>query len=166
MKKWALTYKYIAGRMALVCGIISAISTVALVLLTVGDVFLRYFFNSPILGSFELTEYLLIPIIFFAIPWATMEKANVRIDLIVGKLRQKNRAVIYAVSCFLSMVVTFSIAWYTVPQIAYIHRIKVRSDMLRIPAYPFYFLVAVGLFMLFFVLIANLIDFIDEAVNQ
>jgi TRAP-type C4-dicarboxylate transport system permease small subunit len=95
-----------------------------------------------------------------------MEKANVRIELIVGKLRQKRRSVIYAASCFLSMVVTICIAWFTVPQVGYIYSIKVRSDMLRIPAYPFYFLVAVGLFMLFLVLIANLIDYIDEAVNQ
>lgn len=157
------TYKRIITRIAHLCGVLGVISLLILVLLTVADVFLRYFFNSPILGGYELTEYLLIPIVFFSIPWTTKEKSNVRVDLIVGNFKDKRRAIIYAVSCVLSIIVTFVFAWFTVPQAFYIRESRIVSESLEIPAYPFYLLTALGFFILFFILIDNLIDFITEA---
>jgi TRAP-type C4-dicarboxylate transport system permease small subunit len=157
------TYKRIITMIARLCGVLGVISLLILVLLTVADVFLRYFFNSPIIGGYELTEYLLIPIVFFSIPWTTKEKSNVRVDLIVGNLKNKKRAIIYAVSCFLSIIVTSVFAWFTVPQALYIRESRIVSETLEIPAYPFYFLTALGFFILFFILIDNLIDFITEA---
>ena len=156
-------YKTIITKIAHLCGILGAISLVLLSLLTVGDVCLRFFFNSPIVGSYELTEYLLIPIVFFALPWATKEKANVRVDLIVGRIRKNRRAIIYGISCVLSIIVTSVFAWFTVPQAFYIYDVYIHSEMLKIPAYPFYFLTALCFFLLFFILIDNLIDYIEEA---
>jgi TRAP-type C4-dicarboxylate transport system permease small subunit len=144
---------------------LGAIVLAGLMLLTVGDVVLRYFFNAPILGSFELTEFILVVIVFFAIPWATAQKANVRVDLFVDRLPSKVRTVFNIVACFLSVFVTALFAWYTVPQAIYIWRLYSVSDMLDIPAYPFYFMVAFGFFLLFFVLVANLIEFIKEMVK-
>ena len=166
MQSILTTYKTIIRNVARVCGILGALSLVLLSLLTICDVILRFFFNSPIVGSYELTEYMLIPIVFFAIPWASMEKSNVRVDLIVGRFRRKRRAVIYAISCILSIIVTFVFAWFTVPQAFYIQEVRIESEMLDIPAYPFYFLTALGFFILFFVLIDNLIDFIKEAADK
>ena len=137
-----------------------------LVLMTVADVVLRFFFNNPILGSFELTEYLLVPITCFAIAWASHEKANVRVDLIVGKWSRRPKAILYAASCFLSLIMAFIFAWFTVPQAFYILDINIVSDMLKIPAYPFYFIIALGFFILFFILISSLIEFIEEAVAK
>ena len=156
-------YKTIITKIARICGILGAISLILLSLLTVADVLLRYFFNSPIVGSYELTEYLLIPIVFFAIPWATKEKSNVRVDLIVGRFRKNRRAIVYGISCVLSIIVTSVFAWFTVPQAFYIYEIYIHSEMLKIPAFPFYFLTAAAFFILFFILIDNLIDFIEEA---
>jgi len=147
------------------CGFLGTFVMAGLVLLTVGDVVLRYFFNAPILGSFELTEYTLVVMVFFAIPWATAEKANVRIDLIVGRFSTRVRAIFDSVTCFLSLFVTALFAWYTVPQAIYMKKLYSVSDMLDIPLYPFYFMVAFGFFLLFFVLVANLIEFIKEAVK-
>jgi TRAP-type C4-dicarboxylate transport system permease small subunit len=166
MRTIITTYKKIITKIARICGILGAISLILLSLLTVSDVILRFFFNSPIVGSYELTEYLLIPIVFFAIPWATKEKSNVRVDLIVGGFRKRRRAMLYAISCVLSIMVTFVFAWFTIPQAFYIHKVRIESEMLEIPAYPFYFLTALGFFILFFILIDNLIDFIDEAVDK
>jgi TRAP-type C4-dicarboxylate transport system permease small subunit len=163
MQTISTIYKKIISKIARICGILGAISLILLSLLTVGDVILRYFFNKPIVGSFELTEYLLIPIVFFSIPWTTKEKSNVRVDLIVGRFKDRRRLIIYAVSCFLSIIVTAVFAWFTVPQAIYIGKSNIHSEMLNIPAYPFYILTALGFFILFFILIDNLIDFIKEA---
>lgn len=144
-------------------GFIGALTMVGLMLLTVADVGLRYIFNAPILGSFELTEFSLILLVFFAIPWGTAQKVNVRVDLIVGKFPARLRAIFDSVTCFISLLVIALFAWYTVPQAIYMMKLGSESDMLEIPLYPFYFIVALGFFLLFFVLIANLIDLINEA---
>ena len=166
MQAMITTYKKIVSKIARICGILGCISLILLSLLTVGDVILRYFFNSPIVGSYELTEYLLIPIVFFSIPWTTRQKSNVRVDLIVGRFKDRRRAILYAISCVFAIIVTFVFAWFTVPQAIYIGKANIHSEMLHIPAYPFYIITALGFFILFFILIDNLIDFIKEAAGK
>lgn len=159
----ATKYTRIIYAVAHVGGFIGSLTMVGLMLLTVADVLLRYFFNSPILGSFELTEFALILLVFFAIPWGTAQKVNVRVDLFVGPLPDRVRAIFDSITCFFSTLMTALFAWYTVPQAKYMMKLGTESDMLEIPLYPFYFIVALGFFLLFFVLIGNLIDFIVEA---
>ena len=166
LKRIFSSYTKITYSFAHKCGFIGAIFMVGLMLLTVGDVVLRYFFSKPILGSFELTEFFLVALVFLAIPWAAAEKFNVRVDLLVGKLPERIRAKFDSVTCAMALIVTALFAWYTVPQAIYKLRLGSESDMLNIPVYPFYFLVAFGFFVLFFVLVANLIDFIKGAVKR
>ena len=146
-------------------GLLGAFSMIGLMMLTVADVFLRKFFNAPILGSYEITEFLLVVLVFFAIPWAALKKANVKVDLIVGELSERVQAGFSSVTCFLSFVVTGFFGWYTIPQAVYIFKLGSVSDMLEIPYYPFYFFVAFGFFTLMFVLFANLIEFVRKAVR-
>jgi TRAP-type C4-dicarboxylate transport system permease small subunit len=146
-------------------GLLGAFTMIGLMMLTVADVFLRKFFNAPILGSFEITEFLLVVLVFFAIPWAALKKANVKVDLIVGKLSQRVQAAFSSVTCLLSLIVTAFFGWYTIPQAVYILKLGSVSDMLEIPVYPFYFVVAFGFFILMFVLLANLIEFVRKAVK-
>ena len=163
LNKMINTYTKIVNSVTHKWGFFGALVMIGLMLLTVGDVVLRYFFNAPILGSFELTEFILVVMVFFAIPWATVKKANVRVDLFVGRLPLRVRTIFDIVTCFMGLIVTALFAWYTVPQAIYIWRLYSVSDMLEIPVYPFYFMVAFGFFLLFFVLVANLIEFIKKA---
>lgn len=146
-------------------GLLGAFAMIGLMMLTVVDVFLRKFFNAPILGSFEITEFLLVVLVFLAIPWAALKKSNVRVDLIVGGLPQRVQAAFSSVTCFLSLVITAFFGWYTIPQGIYMLRLNRVSEMLDIPFFPFYFVVAFGFLILVFVLLANLIEFVHKAVK-
>jgi TRAP-type C4-dicarboxylate transport system permease small subunit len=146
------------------CGIFGGLVMAGLMLLTVADVFLRYLARAPILGSFEMTELLLVVVAFFAIPWAAAKKVNIRVDLLVGRLPPRIQAVFESVTCFMGLIFTAFCAWYTVPQAIYTWRLGKESDMLEIPIFPFYFIVAFGFFILFFILLANLIEFVKKAV--
>ena len=157
-------YTKIISKIAHVCGFLGTIFLAGLMLMTAADVFLRYFFNAPILGSFEITEFLLVVIVFLAIPWAAMQRVNVRVDLVVGKFSSKLRARFDAVTCVFALIVTGFFTWYTVPQVIYVFNLGTVSDMLEIPYWPFYFMVALGFFLLFLVLIDTLIEFIKKAV--
>ena len=159
----ATRYTKIVYSIAHIGGFFGSLTMVGLMLMTVADVVLRYFFNAPILGSFELTEFSLILLVFLAIPWGTAQKVNVRVDLLVGSMPDRVRAIFDSITCLFSICITALFAWYTVPQAKYMMKLGSESEMLEIPHYPFYFMVALGFFLLFFVLIGNLIDFINEA---
>lgn len=166
LKRLSIQITNVSKRIGWVCGFLSAIFTICLIVMTVSDIFLRFFFSKPINGCFELTEYLMIPIVFLALPLTTSRNAHVRVDLLTGKLRRRKKAALYSVSCFLSSCIIFLCGWYTFPEAMYAKEIMFKSDMLDIPTYPFYFIIMIGFFLLFFTLIADFIQYIDKAVTK
>ncbi|NKB60644.1 MAG: TRAP transporter small permease subunit [Gammaproteobacteria bacterium] len=59
----------------------AAVLLFAMMSLTFIDVILRYWFNAPIPGGFEVTELLLASLIFCGLPLVTMENEHVSVDL-------------------------------------------------------------------------------------
>lgn len=160
------TYTKLVNSVIRIFSFLGAMIMIGLVTMTVVDVFLRYFFRAPILGSFELTELFMVVMVFFAIPWAAIKKANVKVDLLVTRLPARTRAAFDSVTCLLSLLITGLCACFTVPQIIYLWKLYSFSPMLKIPIYPFYIAVTVGFFLLFFILVANFIEFIEKAVKR
>lgn len=149
-----------------VCCYIAALATIFLIILTVSDVFLRFAFNKPIDGTFELTEYLMVIIVFLSFPWATIRGVHVRVDLLTGRFSKRKQAVLYGISCALSMLITFWFGWYTYPEAMYAYDLQFKSDMLNIPSYPFYFIIMIAFFILLFALLAVFIQFIKEVFSK
>ena len=68
--------------------------------LTVADVLMRYCFRAPIPGASELTELMLVIIVFFAVADTHSVKGHVAVDLVVSHLAPHTRAAIaFIVSC-------------------------------------------------------------------
>ena len=139
---------------------------VSMMLLTVADVILRYFFAKPIVGSVELTEYMLIPIIFLALPWCTIKGGNPKVDIIVGKLPARVRTIFESVTCLLSIGVCFLLCWQSFFEAGNVWEAHRASEFLNIPASPFYFVMAIGFTALFFTLIILLIRFMAKVVKE
>ena len=53
--------------------------------LTTVDVVGRYVFNSPITGVFEITEYLVLILIFSFIGYTQSQKSHVAVDLLLAR---------------------------------------------------------------------------------
>ncbi|WP_397474492.1 TRAP transporter small permease [Pusillimonas sp.] len=53
-----------------------------MMLLTVVDVFGRYIFNRPVLGSFEITEVLLAGLVFCTLPLVSLAREHIAVDLL------------------------------------------------------------------------------------
>jgi hypothetical protein len=69
---------------AKLCGWVSAAFLAAMLLLIVVDVVLRKFGLSPIHGTFELVELLLVCTFFFALPATFLREENIVVDMIDG----------------------------------------------------------------------------------
>jgi len=60
---------------------IAAIALLAMMLVTVVDVFLRYVFNSPVRGSYDFVEATLVVFVFHGIAAGFLRRTNIVIDL-------------------------------------------------------------------------------------
>jgi TRAP-type C4-dicarboxylate transport system permease small subunit len=158
-------YKRIIGNISHKLAYVAAALILAMMMLTVADVFLRYFFNAPINGTYEITELMMVLVFAPTLAWTAMRGANVRVDLLVGRFPNRVQGAFDSATCLLSLFVTGVITWFTVPQAMFVYRIKTVSDQLEIPFYPFFIVIAVGFFLLIFALVSNLIDFLTKAVK-
>src|SRR5437879_602366 len=61
---------------------LAAAALVILMTVTVADVFLRYLFNKPIRGSYDIVESMLLVLVFNAMAAAFFRRRNIVIDLI------------------------------------------------------------------------------------
>ena len=113
-----------------------------MMLLTFVDVVLRYIFNRPLRGGFEITELLLLVLIFGGLPLVSHADEHVTMDLIdrlLGRGRELWQRVIQAVSA----AVMFLLAWLVWLKADRIWAYRDATDVLRIVYGPFVYFMAV-----------------------
>jgi len=127
---------------------------IPLMLLTFADVMLRGFFNKPIPGSFEISQYILAIFILLGAAYTQQVKGHVGVDFVTSRLSPRLRAICEIVTTLLSLFIVAVVVWQ-----GWVVGIteKAVSDQLRIPQYPFKLLVAVGGLLLWFELLIDLL---------
>ena len=126
---------------------IAELSLAALALLTLVDVMGRYVFRFPVRGSVELTELLMVAVIFSGIVLATRAHAHVAVDLLTTALSPRmlklqqlaSHASATAISVLLGMV-----SWEQASSAA---EFKDQTTVLGIPLAPVVFYMSVMLFI-------------------
>ena len=166
MKKAARSVERIIAQTSRIAGIISIVFLVAMMLLTVTDVFLRYFFNKPVLGSMEMTEHLMLAAGFLGIAWCAVKRAHVKVDLVVERFSPRGQAITDSISYLLALTVAPLVAWQNFAQAGYAKAEHVSSDLLEIPAYPFYVIVGFTFTLLSLVLLVLLVETIVKGVKR
>ena len=61
---------------------LASIALMIMMVVTLADVFMRYVFNSPIRGTYELVEAMLVIFVFHGMSTAFLQRRNIAIDLI------------------------------------------------------------------------------------
>jgi tripartite ATP-independent transporter DctM subunit len=133
-----------------------------MVLLITVDVVLRYFFNRPIKGSYELIEFMLVFIVFTGLAYTQTKTGHITIDLLTSRLSLNVQAVINSATHFLCLGTFILLTWRSIVKAEILRAESTTSGLLFIPNFPFMWVVAFGsaLLCLFF-----LIDLIDSVSN-
>ena len=118
-----------------------------MMLLTIFDVIGRYIFNEPITGAYEITEAMMVTLVFFFIGYAQATKSHVAVDLVVNLLPQKLRVLIDIITHTLSLLMMILIAWMSMLRWLELMRIKEYTAILHIPVSPFLLILALGCFV-------------------
>jgi TRAP-type C4-dicarboxylate transport system permease small subunit len=139
MQRWLDGCEWVLTRVA-------ALATFAMMLLTTADAAGRYLFNHPILAAYELTtNYLMVAVIFLAMPYAYRQGANIRVTFLVDRLGRTPRVVVNHAVQVVSIVYCAALVYATFQQARHVLTTGTTFATLDLPLWPAHLLVAVGL---------------------
>jgi TRAP-type C4-dicarboxylate transport system permease small subunit len=117
----------------------------AMMLLTVVDVVARYVFNRPLRGAFEVTELMLVVLIFAGLPLVSFGDEHAVMDFIDRLLGPRGqRALLRAVDA-LNAAFMFLLTWLMWRKADRIWAYRDATDVLRVLYGPFVYFMAVTL---------------------
>jgi TRAP-type C4-dicarboxylate transport system permease small subunit len=126
-----------------VLGAAAALVLFGMMSLTTVDVIGRYFFNRPLRGAFELTELLLLTLIFAGLPLASRAGEHVTLDFVDQLLGPRGRSVLGRTVDLICGAIILALAvrvWVKAGKIA---GYGDTTDVLRLPVAPFVYFMTV-----------------------
>ena len=162
-------YSFCTGRISFFSQLMSRIGAIALVsmmFLTAADVILRYCFNRPISGAYEITEYLMVILIGFGFAYCTLLKRHVTLDVLASRFPQRTSAIINSILYLFIFGLFVLVVWQSIEYTTFMHARNVKSSMLSIPRYPFIAALTFGFVIVSVVLLNLLIDFVRKALGK
>lgn len=128
--------------------LVAALATLSMMLLTTADAAGRYLFNRPILAAYELTtNYLMVAVIFLAMPYAYRQGANIRVTFLVDRLGRTPRLVVNHAVQIISIVYCAALVLATFQQARHMLTTQTTFATLDLPMWPAHMVVSVGLFL-------------------
>ena len=138
----------------------------AMMLLTATDVCLRYVFNRPITGSFELVELMMALIVPFSIVFCASENSHVNVDIILEHFSTGLRSFFTLISNFISLLLFVLITWQTIIYITEEYESGLTTAVLYIPVYPFIGALAAAFAILSLLLLAEIINYLTRTISK
>ncbi len=151
--------KKVIERIIRIVGTIGMVFVLPLMVLTTADVVGRGFFDKPIAGTFELSEYMLAVIILLGAAYTQQVKGHVAVDFLTIHFNKRTQLLCQVLTLLLSLFIVTILTWQ-----GFLLGMEEKgvTDQLRIARAPFKILVGVGGALLW---IQILIDFIETIVK-
>ena len=120
---------------------------VALALLTLADVLGRYVLNVSVVGAVELTEMLMVGVIFSGIVLATVQREHVTVDLLPLRFGRRGRRIHLLASHLLAIGISALLGAVTFSQASSALDFGDRTTMLGLPLAPIVFFMSGMMFL-------------------
>jgi TRAP-type C4-dicarboxylate transport system permease small subunit len=140
----------------------AGISLLFMVVLIAVGVVLRYAFATPILGINEIVQLNSVAVVMLALPWATSEGAHVRVDVLDNAIGRFGRFVGDVLSRVLSTFVLAVLVWRAGLKALDALEYGDATNMLSLPLWPFYAILATGFALCVLVLLGQLAAILKE----
>ncbi len=135
------------GRLRFALGTLAGVALFAMMTLTFLDVIGRKVFNHSIIGSVELTELLMLALIFCAMPVVSLAGGHVIFDLLDAVLPERIKRWQASVA---NLICTFLLAvagWFVLNRAMRTHEMGDITAQLAIPLAPFHYSAAILLML-------------------
>ena len=141
---------------------IAAVILFAMMLITFADVIGRGIFNKPIMGTLEITEYMMGVMVAFAIAYMAFWKGHIRVDIVLQFVSRRVKVWMDILAYGMSAVFFALIAWQTWLYVWSVRSDNLTSSVLSIPTYPFVLLVSIGAGFAALVFFRDFLDAINK----
>lgn len=132
-------------------------SLIFMVVVIAAGVMLRYGFARPILGSNEIVQLTAVAVVMLALPLCTAANAHVRVDVLDSAIGPWGRLLGDLLSRSLSSFALAILSWRAVFKALDAYRYGDATNMLGLPIWPFYTLVAAGMALCVTILLVQIV---------
>lgn len=113
-------------------------------LLTVSDVFGRYFLNRPVPGTFELTELFMVFIVFLALGLAQHHNEHISLDIAYNHFPARLKKNTNILIDFVNLAVMAAVTWQLYEYSARMGEGNYTTAVLQLPIQPFVIVAVAG----------------------
>ena len=117
--------------------------------LTVADVFLRAALSKPIIGATEITEQMMVAMVFLGLGWCALQGKQIRVDLFVSRYSPGKQRVIDLITYGVGLILVAMMCWRTFMATLTVQQLGITCSYIEVPKFPFYALAAFGWAVLF-----------------
>lgn len=137
-----------------------------MMILVTTDVTLRYVFNSPLRGVYEIIEVILVIVVSFGMAYTAMQKGMVAVEVLVERYPPRVRIIADIFNSLAGLVFFSLISWKTAEQAMTYRAAGETTYVSALPLYPFALVVSFGTALLSLVLFIQLLESITGAARK
>ena len=134
---------------------ISGLTLWVIMALTLVDVIMRHF-GYPIVGSFEIVSFLGAIVVGLAVPYTSLLKGHICVDVLTNRFPRDQRNVVYVSTRILGILVFFVLGWFFFVMARDLYLKGEVSSTVRLPFYPISIGLGVSSFLQVFVLTSDI----------
>lgn len=153
-------------RANLILAAAAGVSLLFMVALIAIGVVMRYLFALPILGVNEIVQLTAVAVAMLALPWCTAEGAHVRVDVLDPVIGRWGRVLGDILSRLLSAFVLGVLVWRATLKSLDALTYGDATNMLSLPIWPFYGMVAAGMALCVLVLLGQVALVLREGADN
>ena len=137
-----------------------------MMLITAADVLLRYIFNRPISGTWELTSYMMAVVVGFGLSYCALVKGLISVEVLTSRFSPRAQAVLNCITYFFSFLFFSLVTWQSILYIKLIFESNLVSAVLVIPTFPFVAALALGSLVFTLVLLKDFLEYLSQLVTR
>jgi len=137
-----------------------------MMLLTIADVLLRKAISRSILGTVEVTEFMMVILVFFGLAQTEVFNDHVKVDLIMKRFSERVQGLVDVITQFICFLLFGVVTWSTLVYSSTMRASKEVTQDLWIPKYPFIYIVAAGWALLGLVLFVKFLMALDKTMKS
>jgi TRAP-type transport system small permease protein len=137
--------------------VVASAALVVMMLLTCADVFMRYLFNSPITGTYDVVGLMGAVLASFAMPYTMLKKGHVAVEILVQSLSKGMQLIIETFTHLLGISMFLVLVWQALLLSRDMKAAGEVTPTLLLPFYPILYCMAVCFFGLCLAILVNLL---------
>jgi TRAP-type C4-dicarboxylate transport system permease small subunit len=146
---------------------ISSFLLIVMMLLVVTNVTGRYLFERPLHGTIEITEFIMVTIVYFTLSHTQAIKSHIRVEFLLGVMPRRMKIVFDLITYVFGLTIFALITWQGV--LCFIDSWEIREmtdGYIEFPIYPAKLTIPVGCFIFSLRFIADIIDAIRHLLGK